>query len=76
MTGFELRAEHRPADPVGRQVVRWHLVRIGRLEAQCRRLIDPVSDTRPLREADEVSPEQRCTDCWDWWDVIREMHGP
>ncbi|WP_042422812.1 hypothetical protein [Streptacidiphilus anmyonensis] len=72
MSDYELRAEHEPADPVGRQTLRWHIVRERRLVAICGRLIDPVSDSRAIRRVDETAPDSRCEDCWDWWDVVSE----
>lgn len=75
MSGYELRAEHQPADPVGRETVRWHVVRRRHLVAMCGRLIDPVSELRPIQAAEDIAPECRCTDCWDWWTVVQEAHS-
>ena len=74
MSGYELRAEHEPAHPVGRLTVRWHIVRRHHLVALCGRLIDPVSEERSIRGVDEVVPRRRCESCWDWWAVVREAH--
>ncbi|WP_042380516.1 hypothetical protein [Streptacidiphilus melanogenes] len=75
MSRYELRAEHQPADPVGREVVRWHIVRAHHLVAMCGRLIDPVGDHRSMRQVSELAAHRRCDDCWDWWEVVREAHG-
>jgi hypothetical protein len=72
VSGYELRAEHEWADPVGRETVRWHIARERHLVALCGRLIDPVSDRRSIRGVDDLTVERRCTDCWDWWDVVSE----
>jgi hypothetical protein len=74
MSGYELRAEHQPANPVGRETVRWHIVRRRHLVALCGRLIDPVSEDRPIRVVAEIAPACRCVDCWDWWQVVQEAH--
>jgi hypothetical protein len=72
VSGYELRAEHAWAHPVGRQTVRWHIARARHLVALCGRLLDPVSDRHSIRGVDDVVPEHRCVDCWDWWDVVSE----
>jgi hypothetical protein len=72
VTGYELRAEHEWAHPVGRETVRWHIARERHLVALCGRLIDPVSDRRPIGGVDDPAVESRCTHCWDSWDEISE----
>ncbi|WP_042408989.1 hypothetical protein [Streptacidiphilus carbonis] len=62
-TTYELRAEHRPAE-VGRRVRRWHIAHTHRLKGWCGRLLDPVSDVRPITHAPVVEQALRCPDCW------------
>ncbi|MEY9877588.1 hypothetical protein ABH931_007112 [Streptacidiphilus sp. MAP12-33] len=63
MSAYELRAEHRPANP-GRRVGQWHIVPARRLTGLCRRLTEPVADVRPIADAWAVEAELRCPQCW------------
>ncbi|WP_042364607.1 hypothetical protein [Streptacidiphilus neutrinimicus] len=74
MSRYELRAEHQPADPVGRETVCWHIVRSRHLVAMCGRLIDPVSDRRAIGRVAEIAASRRCPECWDWWEVVRQAY--
>ncbi|MEY9843687.1 hypothetical protein [Streptacidiphilus sp. MAP5-3] len=73
MTGYELRAQHEPADPVGRDTTRWHVVRQGAFVAMCGYRIDPVADTRPIGDVEEIAPECRCPECWEWWGAVEQV---
>jgi hypothetical protein len=74
MSSYELRAEHQPANPVGRETMCWRIVRRHHLVALCGRLIDPVSEQRSIGRVEEITPDCRCVDCWNWWVAVREAH--
>ncbi|WP_042421917.1 hypothetical protein [Streptacidiphilus anmyonensis] len=74
MSGYELRAQHRPADPLeGGEHVRWHVVRQGSATALCGRYFPLVGDVRPVTEVHAVTPACRCGECWDRLAALEEV---
>lgn len=69
MSGFELRAEHRPANP-GRAVRLWHVVPAGRLTGLWRYLTEPVGEVRPIADVWCVDLDLRCPACWTHYSVV------
>ncbi|WP_037606275.1 hypothetical protein [Streptacidiphilus rugosus] len=67
--GYQLRAEHRPANP-GRAVRRWHVVPAHRLTGLCRRLTEPVAEVRPIADCWDVDLDLRCPECWAQYAVL------
>jgi hypothetical protein len=73
MSGYELRAQQQPADPVGQETVQWHIVRQGSAAALCGHFFPLVTDTRPITEVHTITPQCRCEECWNWWGAVEQV---
>ncbi|WP_037606220.1 hypothetical protein [Streptacidiphilus rugosus] len=75
MSRYELRAQEQPADPVGQETVRWHILREGSATALCGHFFSLVSATKPITEILAITPPCRCRECWDWWAVVEQVRA-
>jgi hypothetical protein len=73
MVDYELRAEQQPADPVGQEIVVWHIARRGNATALCGHFFPLVSDTKPIVELHTLAPECLCPACSDWWSAVEQV---
>jgi hypothetical protein len=73
MSGYELRAQQQPADPVGQEIVSWHILRQGSAAALCGHFFPLVSATKPITEVHAIEAHLRCAECWTWWSAVEQV---
>ncbi|WP_042377570.1 hypothetical protein [Streptacidiphilus melanogenes] len=73
MSGYELRARQRPADPAGPEAVSWHVVRQGSASALCGRVFPLTTVTRPITDAHAITPPRRCGECWTHMEALEQV---